>query len=229
MEQGSATVATPGRAGAELPGACGCRRRLQVVASVVAANVPGVGLCCRSTSSAAPRGWHMEAARQKAGWRQVVNAFPRSMTVGGRAMEPTWRAALLHRRCIWSLPQPSLCMPADCRRLRSVRHLDDLHLCIRRFRHLQSTSAYALDGLSEMRTMNHMRGACSSRCARDSREIACCAERWSVPFRVQNAHTVHPEGARSVSKQVGSLSYTSVNTFKPSRNARISQISRPFI
>ena len=41
MHEGPATLASHGHTGAELPGIYDCRRRLQVAASVVAANVPG--------------------------------------------------------------------------------------------------------------------------------------------------------------------------------------------
>ena len=169
------------------------------------------------------------SALVKARWWQVVNASLPSMTAGGRAMEPISRQCSHHQNRQWSLPASYLLMPMDSRRWHSAFNLYGIQLVlIRYFMYDHAVRCIWKPWSSSFRWSARVH-TYASPCARDSREIARCTERWSFPFRVQNAHTVHPEGARSVSKQVGSLSYTSVNTFKPSRNALISQISTTLI
>ena len=107
--------------------------------------------------------------------------------------------------------------------------LDGLHLLIRRFLHAHSTSAYRLEALNGLCTMACMRACILVALPARFSRFAPVPNGGPSRSWAQNAHAVHPEGARSVSKRVCSLSYTSVNTFKPLSNARISQFSRPFI
>jgi hypothetical protein len=170
-------------------------------------------------------------------WRDSCNsevcrwleASPRTATSGGRAMDPSQGNTLQHRRHERSLPQHALCMPGCSRRLRLACHMDGLHLCIRRFLHAQSTSAYHLEALNELRTMSCMRACIHVALPARFSRFAPVPNGGPSRSWAQNAHAVHPEGARSVSKRVCSLSCTPVNTFKPLSNARISQISRPFL
>ena len=126
----------------------------------------------------------MDRHWQKAWRQQMVKAFPRSMTAGGRAMERADRAAVQRSIRQWSLPQHIVCMPMCSRRLHSASRVDDVHCRIRRRVHLYSTTAYRLEALCELRLM-----ACMRACvlvalpARISRGCSCAAW-WLVPFMV---------------------------------------------
>ena len=114
---GSAAAVALGCAGPALPGH-GCRRWWHQAASWAAVDTLRGGQGSRQTlEDAASRVWHARPQAIKARWLQWFNSSLPALTAGGRAIHPTFGAALQHEIRLWSLPPPLLPMPGASERV----------------------------------------------------------------------------------------------------------------